>query len=127
MKLALDKAQKFFYSACMKSAIILIGLVASTSVFARDPIITSMEYAAKINSVDPKIVKAICWVESRLQPKAVNPDDGGSPSYGLCQVKLATAQWMDKVYKLKHKATVKRLMDPTINAFYAAKLLSAIS
>lgn len=44
-------------------------------------------------------------------------DDGGSPSIGLCQVKLKTSKW------LGYKGTEKQLLNPTVNAYYAAKYL----
>ena len=35
---------------------------------------------------------AICSVESSGNPSAVNVNDGGSPSLGLCQIKFETAK-----------------------------------
>lgn len=49
--------------------------------------------------------------------------DGHSLSHGICQMKLGTAQFMDTVYKHKVKVTAKRLENPYVNAFYAAKYL----
>lgn len=45
-------------------------------------------------------------------------NDGGSPSYGACQVKLATARHMG------FKGTPSQLMEPRTNAAIAAKYLN---
>jgi soluble lytic murein transglycosylase-like protein len=41
--------------------------------------------------VSPKLLKAVCWVETRHNPLAFRPKDGRSASYGVCQVKMRTA------------------------------------
>ena len=43
--------------------------------------------------------------------------DGGSPSYGVCQLKQTTAEQMG------YKGRPKDLMNPKINAYWAAKYL----
>ncbi len=40
------------------------------------------------------LLSAICWVESKHDPAAINVVDGGSASYGECQIKLKTARHM---------------------------------
>jgi len=107
----------------MNKLLLLSSLAISSVANAGDRVLAAMEYAAKVNHVDAKVVKAICYVESRHDPKAMNEDDGGSPSYGLCQMKLSTAQFLDAFYKLKVPATPARLMKADVNAFYAAKLI----
>lgn len=74
--------------------------------------------AAYLEGVDPKLLTAICKVESGHQATEINIMDGGSPSIGLCQIKLGTArvvgfrgQWTD-------------LLNPYVNARYAAKYLA---
>ena len=42
-------------------------------------------------------VYAICSTESDFR-NVVNHDDGGSASYGICQIKAKTASWMTKKY-----------------------------
>jgi soluble lytic murein transglycosylase-like protein len=84
-------------------------------------IITSAAHKA---DVPPHLLLAICWIEtSYVQPKIPEPLDGKTPSYGICQVKLETAQFMDKTFRLRMSASVTRLRDPYVNAFYAAKYL----
>lgn len=65
----------------------------------------------------PQLLSAICWVESHHDAKAINLDDGGADSLGVCQMQLKTAQM------LGFKGTSKQLMHPSINVKYAAKYL----
>lgn len=70
------------------------------------------------------LLPAVCWQESRHDAKALNPKDGRkgdpkqTPSYGVCQVKLATARQMG------FKGKAKELMKPEINIEYAGKYLA---
>lgn len=62
---------------------------------------------------------AICWVETNHR-NVINPKDGGSPSYGLCQIKLETANWIHYKHKLGNEdLTEADLMKPEVNIFYA--------
>lgn len=72
--------------------------------------------AAKVAKVSPELLLAICMHESGLKNVEV-PHDGGSPTYGICQVKLGTAQMIG------YKGTGKGLMNPTENAKWAAEYL----
>lgn len=78
--------------------------------------------AAKLAGVSGHLMIALCTHESGLKNVVVQ-DDGDGPTYGICQVKLETARHMDEVYNLNTKATIKRIMNPFINAFYSAKYL----
>lgn len=71
--------------------------------------------AAKKADISEDLLSAICWVESRHNPKAVHHDDGGTDSIGLCQIKLATARWMG------YRGSAKGLYDPRTNAHFAAQ------
>lgn len=65
------------------------------------------------------IVMSICWIESGHK-NVVNKHDGGSPSYGICQVKLDTANWMKEYNRIPGKPlTSKDLMNPETNIQYA--------
>ena len=66
----------------------------------------------------PNLLSSLCYVESKHDIYAVHEDDGGSNSLGVCQVKLATAQW------LGFKGTEEQLMKPHINIYYAGMYLS---
>ena len=71
----------------------------------------------------PNLLSSICWVESNHKPEAINIFDNGSPSFGICQVKLATAKWLQKRHKL-NDITDKDLMTPEINILYAGLYLT---
>lgn len=72
--------------------------------------------AAKKAGVSGALLLAICTHESGLRNVLV-PHDGGSPSYGICQVKYDTAKMIG------FSGKEKDLMDPTINAKWAAEYL----
>ncbi len=77
----------------------------------------ALEISAVVNSVPLRLLKAICFVESRLNPKAINKYDGGSSSYGLCQIKLATSRCVG------YRGNVRGLLNPYINASLAGRYL----
>ena len=68
--------------------------------------------------IDGKLLIALCKVESGLNASAINHNDGGEASIGLCQVKLSTARWHG------YKGLLNGLYNPKINAHYAAKHLA---
>lgn len=72
--------------------------------------------AAKKAGVSGALLLAICTHESGLRNVLV-PHDGGSPSYGICQVKYDTAKMIG------FSGKEKDLMDPAINAKWAAEYL----
>ncbi len=78
--------------------------------------VTIILKAAKMAKVSGALLLAICTHESRLENVMV-PNDGGSPTYGICQVKLGTAQM------LGYKGDAQGLMDPKTNAKWAAQYL----
>lgn len=82
-----------------------------------DAMMAVITTAANSANVAPALLLAICTVESNLNPHAVNLHDGGSASYGLCQLKLDTARQFHK------KVTTEMLFDAKHNARIAALLL----
>lgn len=90
--------------------------------------------AARAFELSPAMLYSLCMVESRCKAKAINKYDSTlpkvldralastppkrtySPSYGLFQIKYATAK------SVGYRGTRSGLLDPEINAFYAAKL-----
>lgn len=64
------------------------------------------------------LLSSVCWVESNHKAHAYSHNDGGSPSYGVCQVKFQTAQFMGFTGKAKD------LQKPEINIHYSAKYLA---
>jgi soluble lytic murein transglycosylase-like protein len=72
--------------------------------------------AAKKAKVSGALLLAICTHESGLNNVFV-PHDGGTPTYGICQVKYDTAKMIGFTGKAKD------LMKPEINAKWAAEYL----
>lgn len=72
--------------------------------------------AAKAAKVSGSLLLAICMHETGLKNVIVN-QDGGSPTYGMCQVKYATAQG------LGYQGNPEDLLKPEINAKFAALYL----
>jgi len=64
------------------------------------------------------LLLALCQIESSGNPDAINVMDGTSPSYGYCQVKLETAQWMG------FDVSAQDLMDKEINKKVARAYLN---
>jgi soluble lytic murein transglycosylase-like protein len=105
----------------------LIGSLFPASVeSSTDMIPYYMFNAATQFNIDVALLYAFCTVESRCRAKALNKNDGTKKaraagiiehSHGLFQIKLATAR------VLGFKGSVKELMKPEINTFYAAKLI----
>lgn len=80
--------------------------------------LTALFLIASINlDLPPDLLKSICTVESGLNTKAYKPKDGKSPSYGVCQIKEATARFVG------FKGTKQQLMKPEVNIYYAGKYL----
>lgn len=63
------------------------------------------------------LLSAICYVESAHKDRVVNIHDGGSPSYGVCQIKYKTAR------ELGFTGTAYELRSAKPNILYAGKLL----
>lgn len=81
--------------------------------------ITLLIKTASIYNISPALLIAICSVESNLTPGAINHNDGGRASYGICQLQLRTARHIDSTIK------VVKLLDPEVNAALAARYISA--
>jgi len=63
------------------------------------------------------LLMSVCSVESDLRASVINTHDMGTPSFGVCQIKLDTANM------LGFTGTTEHLMKPEVNIFYAAKYL----
>ncbi len=68
-------------------------------------------------NLPPGLLSSVCYIESTHRPAAISHNDGGTPSFGVCQVKYKTAKW------LGFKGTPSQLMNPEVNIFYAGKYL----
>lgn len=96
---------------------LLYSPVVSAFDYSKEDVQISIAVAAFLEGLDQKALSALCFVESSHNPKALNPDDGSTPSIGLCQVKYKTAKW------LGFTGNPKDLYDPFLNAVYAARYL----
>ena len=110
-----------------------ILLIASLLLFITQPVISDtatipyyLYNASTKFKVDVALLYALCKVESNCKTAAINHDDGTtvqkslnikSKSFGLFQIKLATAR------SLGLKGSGKDLLKPEVNTYYAAKLL----
>ena len=69
-------------------------------------------------NLPPGLLSALCFVESSHNVAALVMDDNGTPSVGVCQVKLATAR------TLGFKGTETQLRNPKVNVRLAGKYLA---
>lgn len=99
----------------LKQIILLISLLPLTiSVSSRE---NTFNMIGREEGVSPRLLRALCTVESGLKPKAFVRRDGKSSSFGLCQVKRIAAKHVG-LY-----TNDKDLMQPEINLRVAAKFL----
>jgi soluble lytic murein transglycosylase-like protein len=66
----------------------------------------------------PKLLSSLCYVESKHNINAINYDDNGEDSIGICQVKWSTAK------SLGYEGSYHDLYDPHNNIKYAAMFLA---
>lgn len=76
------------------------------------------KYLTVAFNLQPHLLESVCYVETGHNVNAYLPDDKGTPSIGICQVKYGTAQDMG------YEGSEKDLMRPEVNAYYAAKYLA---
>lgn len=86
--------------------------------------LTILVAAAKKAGIAPALLVAVCHTETNLK-NVHNMNDNGSASYGVCQVKHETVQWMARFYKDEKMAkwTDRDLKVPSKNAEAAARYL----
>lgn len=89
-------------------------------------VVTTIEQAATRVGVPVELMLAVAWVESSCRVSLPPRLDGTTPSYGLFQIKLETAQWVDTVYKHKKSVTAAKLNNTYMNAFYASKFMKLL-
>lgn len=104
----------------------LLGVKAEAKSFTVEQysVMKDIMWAADKVEVPRSLLLAVCWGEGSFRhDKKLTHVDGGSKSHGTCQVKMETANFMDKLFGHRIKATALRLENTKINAFYAAKFL----
>lgn len=116
---SIDLSSKNCHALNMKYLIMLLSLLPLpvASDMRLDIVDSALQAATKDQNLPPRLLGAICFIESTHNPKAYRKLDGSTPSYGLCQIKLETAKLM------KFKGHHKDLLKADINALYAAKYL----
>lgn len=82
-----------------------------------EKILLAINKAAKMAKVSNVLLLAICSHESSDFKMPYNPADKGSPSYGICQVKEATAKF------LGFTGQTEELNEPYASAYWAAKYI----
>lgn len=83
-----------------------------------------IESAAKEYKIDPKLIRAIITVESSWNANAKRYEANVKDySYGLMQVRLATARWVSGNPKL----TPAQLIQPTVNILIGTKYLRELA
>lgn len=97
---------------------LLLPFNMATSSFKENVLDSLYKKASKSNGIDNRILKAICEVETNHNIKLKKVWDGGSYSYGICQVKMGTARAMG------FKGSDKELSNPEINIEFAARYLA---
>lgn len=114
----------------MKLIFLLIGLLypyaanseISLVVDKKTQVVKEIIKAAKKENIPSLLLLSVCYTESTFFPREPKMD-GNSLSHGICQVKLETALFMDKLSHTENLTTSKDLQVPFINALYAAKYL----
>lgn len=71
----------------------------------------------KAFDLPPNLLASMCYVESQHNIHAHHVKDGATDSFGVCQIKLATAKQMG------FTGSADQLMKPEVNTYYAAKFL----
>jgi hypothetical protein len=79
-------------------------------------LLLKMMLAADTVGISAGLLYSVCHTETRIR-NVISKHDGGSPSYGYCQVKLGTAK------QFLPDMTAKKLMEPYYNFLAAATYL----
>ncbi len=95
---------------------ILLTGTASASDYTLDQITQFLHLSETKNQIPKGLLVSLCRVESSLNYKAIHYFDKTTPSYGLCQIKLATANLFQEV-------SATNLLDPGINSDLAGQYL----
>lgn len=77
-------------------------------------------FAMSMSIQNTNLLSAICWIESR-HVNVYTADDVGSASYGPCQIKLGTANWMHLRHVLEGPYLVHSdLLQQEVAVYYSA-------
>ena len=104
---------------CINIILLSITLLSLTRPIEAIEYYNIIEVIADEEKVPAPLLASICYVESQFDHKAIAYDDGGSNSYGLCQIKLGTAK------SVGFNGDPNELLKFTVNVRYAAKYLKS--
>lgn len=106
--------------------VLFLLITSAASALDRAAVIHIVEQAADSAEVPRELLVSIASVESSYTPNVPPRRDGSSLSFGTCQVHMVAATHVDKVYKLRIKATPRRLQTTYLSCFYGAKYLKLL-
>lgn len=98
--------------------VLLLPFETATSSYNDNTLNGMFKDAAKETNIPVNLLRAVCHVESKHNVKIKRVWDGGSYSYGICQIKLGTAKMMG----FSGKET--ELIQVRTNIRYAARYLA---
>jgi len=101
---------------------ILLMLIVNGLVFANDKFDKYFVGAGEQYGVPPLLLKNIAKIESNLNPNAICINKNGTKDYGLMQINTIHLKRLNKQYGV----TEQMLMEPKINIYAGAQLLSKI-
>lgn len=101
---------------------ILLMLIINGLVFANDKFDKYFVGAGEQYGVPPLLLKNIAKIESNLNPNAICINKNGTKDYGLMQINTIHLKRLNKQYGV----TEQMLMEPKINIYAGAQLLSKI-
>ncbi len=68
-------------------------------------------------NLPPGLLSSLCYVETRHNVSLIHYQDGKTNSYGICQIKLESAEF------LGFEGNEEELMEPATNIYYAGLYL----
>lgn len=86
---------------------------------------TITEVATRVG-VPVELMLATAWVESSYRTSLPVVLDGSTPSYGVFQIKLETAQWVARVYHHRLPVTAPKLQNLEVNSIFACKYMKLL-
>jgi len=98
----------------------LILLISCLATLWSTPYDRSFAEAGKTFGIDPALLKRIATIESSMNPRAINNNKNGTRDIGLMQINSMHLNPLSKI-----GVTQQALMDPEVNIYVGALLLSS--
>lgn len=99
---------------------ILFSIFVGLSLSAATPYDLYFHEAGKLFGIEPQLLENIARIESGLNPHAINRNPNGTLDYGLMQINSIHLKRLSRI-----GITPEALMDPEINIYIGAMLLSS--